>query len=38
MIATVESATDLDKLASDIVTTIPSNKQIVEEKALARAR
>jgi hypothetical protein len=31
----VESATDLDKLAKDIVQTIMSNKQIVEEKALA---
>ena len=31
----VESATDLDKLAKDIVQTIMSNKAIVEEKALA---
>ena len=30
-----ESATDLDKLAKDIVQTIMQNKQIVEEKALA---
>jgi hypothetical protein len=35
VINTVESATDLDKLAKDIVATILSNKQIVEEKALA---
>ncbi|HTY43291.1 MAG TPA: DUF4410 domain-containing protein [Thermoanaerobaculia bacterium] len=31
----VESATDLDKLAREIVQTIMQNKQIVEEKALA---
>ncbi|HTR02148.1 MAG TPA: DUF4410 domain-containing protein [Thermoanaerobaculia bacterium] len=31
----VESATDLDKLAKEIVQTIMQNKQIVEEKALA---
>ena len=31
----VESATDLQKLAHEIVQTIMSNKQIVEEKALA---
>jgi hypothetical protein len=31
----VESATDLDKLAREIVQTIMTNKQIVEEKALA---
>jgi Domain of unknown function (DUF4410) len=35
VINTVESATDLDKLAKDIVQTIMQNKQIVEEKALA---
>ena len=35
VINTVESATDLDKLAKEIVQTIMSNKQIVEEKALA---
>ena len=31
----VESATDLEKLAKEIVQTIMQNKQIVEEKALA---
>ena len=36
MIDQVESATDLDKLAKDIVTTILNNKTIVEEKALAQ--
>ena len=35
VINTVESATDLDKLAQEIVQTIMQNKQIVEEKALA---
>jgi hypothetical protein len=35
VINTVESATDLDKLAKEIVQTIMQNKQIVEEKALA---
>ena len=35
VINTVESATDLDKLARDIVQTIMSNQQTVEEKALA---
>jgi hypothetical protein len=38
VINTVESATDLDKLAKEIVQTIMSNKQIVEEKALAQAK
>jgi hypothetical protein len=37
VVNTVESATDLDKLARDIVQTILQNKQIVEEKALAQA-
>ena len=35
VINTVESATDLEKLAKEIVQTIMQNKQIVEEKALA---
>ena len=35
VINTVESATDLQKLATEIVATIMQNKQIVEEKALA---
>ena len=35
VINTVESATDLQKLATEIVQTIMQNKQIVEEKALA---
>ncbi len=35
VINTVESATDLDKLAKEVVQTIMSNKQVVEEKALA---
>jgi hypothetical protein len=35
VINTVESATDLEKLAREIVQTIMQNKQIVEEKALA---
>jgi Domain of unknown function (DUF4410) len=35
VINTVESATDLDKLAKEIVQTIMSNKEIVEDKALA---
>jgi Domain of unknown function (DUF4410) len=35
VINTVESATDLEKLAKEVVETIMSNKQIVEEKALA---
>ena len=33
--AATARATDLDKLAKETVTTILSNKQIVEEKALA---
>lgn len=35
VINTVESATDLEKLAKEIVQTIMTNKQIVEDKALA---
>jgi hypothetical protein len=35
VINTVESATDLDRLAKEIVQTIMTNQQIVEEKALA---
>jgi hypothetical protein len=35
VINTVESATDLDKLAKEIVQTIMTNKEIVEDKALA---
>lgn len=35
VINTVESATDLEKLAKEVVQTIMSNKQILEEKALA---
>jgi hypothetical protein len=35
VINTVESATDLDKLAKEVVQTIMQNMQIVEEKALA---
>lgn len=35
VINTVESATDLEKLAREVVQTIMQNKQIVEEKALA---
>lgn len=35
VINTVESATDLDKLAKEIVQTIMQNSQVVEEKALA---
>ena len=35
VINTVESATDLEKLAKEVVQTIMSNKQVVEEKALA---
>ena len=31
----VESATDLEKLAKEIVQTIMTNKEIVEQKALA---
>jgi hypothetical protein len=38
VINTVESATDLEKLAKDIVQTILSNKQVVEEKALAQPK
>lgn len=38
VVNTVESATDLDKLARDIVQTIVSNKQIIEEKALASSQ
>lgn len=38
VINTVESTTDLDKLAKDIVQTIMQNKQIVEEKALASSQ
>ena len=35
VINTVESATDLDKLAKEIVQTIMTNKEIVEQKAIA---
>jgi len=37
VINTVESATDLEKLAKEVVQTILSNKAVVEEKALAQS-
>jgi hypothetical protein len=37
VINTVESATDLEKLAKEVVQTIMSNKAVVEEKALAQS-